>query len=108
MPDTMSLERRRLLHVSGVELVHRIRKSSLVVEEPRQVVALKGVSFANVNRKNHIITRYIEHHAMMETCKFLEKRRFRVTYLPVDEYGLVALDNARKAITRLSWFCDAR
>ena len=61
--------------------------------------ALKGVAFANESRGNHIITSSIEHHAVIETCKYLERRGFNVTYVPVDEYGLVAPDNVRRAIT---------
>jgi len=61
--------------------------------------ALKGVVFANDNKGNHIITTTIEHHAVLETCKFLEKRGSTVTYLPVDSYGMVNPDDVKKAIT---------
>ena len=62
--------------------------------------ALKGVAFANENKGNHIITSAIEHHAVIETGKFLQGRGFKVTYLPVDRYGLVDPDDIRKAITQ--------
>ncbi len=61
--------------------------------------AIKGVAYANEKRGNHIITSTIEHHAVSETCKFLEGRGFSVTYLPVDEYGQMAPDDVKKAIT---------
>jgi cysteine desulfurase len=61
--------------------------------------AIKGVAFASENNRNHIITSSIEHHAVIETCRFLERRGFRVTYLPVDKYGLVSPEDVRKAIT---------
>jgi len=61
--------------------------------------AIMGVAFANEKKRGHVITTSIEHHAVIETCRFLEKRGFNVTYLPVDEYGLVDPGDIKKAIT---------
>ena len=61
--------------------------------------AIKGVASTRDTRGNHIITSPIEHHAVIETCKFLGRRGFSITHLPVDEYGLVDPDDIKKAIT---------
>ncbi|UCG91064.1 MAG: cysteine desulfurase NifS [candidate division WOR-3 bacterium] len=61
--------------------------------------AIKGVAYAMKNKGNHIITSSIEHHAVLEPCHFLQKNGFDVTFLPVDEYGLVDPDDIKKAIT---------
>ncbi len=54
--------------------------------------AIKGLAYANKYKGNHIITSVIEHPAIIEVCKYLETKGFRVSYIPVDEYGLVKLD----------------
>lgn len=59
-------------------------------------LAVKGVAAARGS--GHIITSQIEHHAVLRTCQALEAQGFAVTYLPVDEYGLVDPEEARRAI----------
>ena len=61
--------------------------------------AIKGIAYANSPRGNHIITSSIEHHAVIEPCKFLEKNGFEVTSLPVDKDGLVNPEDVKRAIT---------
>jgi len=62
--------------------------------------AIKGAAFEMKSKgKTHIITSQIEHHAVLHTCEWLEKQGFTVTYLPVDEYGIVKMDELEKAIT---------
>jgi cysteine desulfurase len=62
-------------------------------------LAIKGIALKNRNRGDHIITSSIEHHAVLHTCKYLEKNGFKVTYLPVSKEGLVDPDDVEKAIT---------
>ena len=61
--------------------------------------AVSGMALAKEGKGNHVITSAIEHHAVLEVCKFLEKRGFEVTYLPVDSYGVVDPQDVKKAIT---------
>ena len=60
--------------------------------------ALKAAAEAYGDKGNHIITTKIEHHAILHTAEYLEKRGFEVTYLDVDEDGKVKLDDLKKAI----------
>jgi cysteine desulfurase len=62
-------------------------------------MALKGVAEFYKDKGNHIITTVIEHKAILDTCKRLEKEGFQVTYLPVDTKGMVSAESVEKAIT---------
>ena len=61
--------------------------------------AIRGTAYARRDKGNHIITSAIEHHAVLHTCEQLEKEGFKITYLPVDEEGLISLDELKAAIT---------
>ncbi len=87
----------------------RHQVARLIHAEPAEIIftsggteadnfALCGVAWANRERGDHIITSAIEHHAVLNVCRFLEQTGFSVTYLPVDRYGLVDPDRLRRAI----------
>jgi cysteine desulfurase len=61
-------------------------------------LALKGITLANKDKKNHIITSTLEHHSVSETCKFLAENGYSVTYVPVDRTGMVDPYAVKKAI----------
>lgn len=60
--------------------------------------ALKGVAFANIRKGKHIITTAVEHHAVLHAAEWLQSQGFEVTYLPVDQYGMVSPVDVEKAI----------
>ena len=62
-------------------------------------LAVLGVAYANRDRGKHIITTQIEHYAVLEPCRFLEREGWRVTYLPVDRSGMVDPEDVREAMT---------
>jgi len=103
------------LHVYGQEAKQALEDSRQILADfigakPEEVVftsggtesdnsALFGAAYALEKKGNHIITSAIEHHAISEPAKFLEKKGFKVTYLGVDKDGLVSGDDLKKAIT---------
>ncbi|HJZ11582.1 MAG TPA: IscS subfamily cysteine desulfurase, partial [Acidobacteriota bacterium] len=88
----------------------RARIAALIGADPKEIIftsgatesdnlALKGVAEMYAEKGDHIITCVTEHKAILDTGKRLEKMGKRVTYLPVDQYGQIDLDDLRKAIT---------
>lgn len=62
-------------------------------------LAIKGVAFANLGIRDHIITSEIEHPAVLNTCRWLEKKGFRITYLGAERNGLIDPDKLREVVT---------
>lgn len=62
-------------------------------------IALIGTALANARAGRHIITTRIEHPAVLQTCAYLEEQGFAVTYLPVDENGIISLEDLQRAMT---------
>jgi len=63
-------------------------------------LALKGIAFANKNKGRHIITTKIEHDCVLNSCKWLEKQGFRITYLPVSRKGFIDLKDLENSIKK--------
>ena len=62
-------------------------------------MALKGIAYANKKKGNHIITSKIEHPAILNSCKNLENKGFRVSYIDVDQDGIINLEAIKREIT---------
>ncbi len=67
-------------------------------------IVIKGIAYLNKNKRDskgpHIITSAIEHPAVLETCKYLEKQGFKIKYLPVDEYGIIRIKELERAFSK--------
>ena len=66
--------------------------------------AIMQTAFLRRNEGRHIITTAIEHEAVLKPMAFLESQGYEVTYLPVDEYGVVSIDALKEALTRIERF----
>jgi cysteine desulfurase len=84
----------RLIHASSPK---EITFTSGATESDN--LAIKGVAEFYKDKGNHIVTCATEHRAVLDSCKALEQRGYRVTYLPVDAYGLIDTEQLRRAIT---------
>ena len=89
--------------------IARAQVAALIGCEPAEIVftsggtesnnyAIKGAALASAKKGNHIITSSIEHPAVFEVCKYLEKKGFEISWLPVDEYGIVDPAEVEKTI----------
>jgi len=87
----------------------RVRVANALHAEPSEIYftscgsesdnwAIKGAADRHKNKGKHIITSAIEHHAVLHTCAYLEKQGYEITYLPVDENGLVSPEQVEAAI----------
>jgi len=104
------------LHSKGREAKKALEKSREIIAkklnaEPEEIIftsggtesnnlTLKGIAFANKEKGKHIITTKIEHDCVLNSCKWLEKQGFEVTYLPVDKEGFVKQSELEKAIRK--------
>ncbi len=87
----------------------RMQVATAIGAEPGEIIfmsggseadntAIRGIAERYSKRGRHIITTAVEHHAVLHTCQLLEKQGYEVTYLPVDEYGMVTVDQVREAM----------
>lgn len=87
----------------------RLAVAKAINAEPNEIIftsggseadntAIRGIAERYSSRGKHIITTAVEHHAVLHTCQLLEKHGYEVTYLPVDEYGMVTVEQVRDAI----------
>ncbi len=104
------------MHLKGVEGEKYIRWAKEIIAKNLKVsekeifftsggtesdnLAIIGTAMANRRRGNHLITTMIEHPAVLQTMQYLESLGFHVTYLPVDEYGMIHLEDLERAITK--------
>ena len=88
--------RARIGHLIGCKPIELVFTSGATEADN---LAIKGVAYAYREKGNHLVTCQIEHHAVLDSCKHLEKEGFRVSYLPVGRDGLVDPTDVAKAIT---------
>ena len=95
--EVININRMKIANILGCK-VNEIYFTSCGSESDNLI--LKGIAFGNRSKGNHIITSKIEHPAILNTCKFLEKFGFRISYINVDQNGIVDLRELENAINR--------
>ena len=88
--------------VKVAELINAERKESIIFTSgatESNNMAIKGIAYRNKERGSHIITSSIEHMSVLNPCKFLTTKGFKVTFLPVDQYGFVDLKSLEEQLT---------
>ena len=95
--EAVGVARERIAALIGASNPKEIVFTSGATESDN--MAIKGVAEFYKEKGNHIITTVIEHKAVLDTCKRLEKEGYTVTYLGVDKFGMVSPDDVAKAIT---------
>lgn len=93
--DAVEIAREQIAH-----LIHAASKEIIFTSGATESInlALKGLIDASESSTNHIITSKVEHQAVLDTCAYLERKGCSITYLDVDEYGLISLDALENAI----------
>ena len=95
--EAVEIAREKVAKLIGAESAKEIAFTSGATESDN--LAIKGVAEFYKDKGDHIITSVIEHKAVLDSCKRLEKQGFRVTYLGVDKFGMVSPDDVAAAIT---------
>ena len=95
--EAVSIAREKVAAFIGAKNPKEIVFTSGATESDN--LAIKGVAEFYREKGNHIVTTVIEHKAVLDTCKRLEKEGYEVTYLPVDKQGIVSVDDVREALT---------
>jgi cysteine desulfurase len=94
--EAVEASRERVAKLIGADSSKEIVFTSGATESDN--LAIKGVAEFYREKGNHIVTTVVEHKAVLDTCKRLEKSGYEVTYLPVDKYGMVDPDDVKKAL----------
>ncbi len=94
--NALEKSRKKIAELVGAENPDEIVFTSGGTESNN--LAIKGVAYRNRNRGNHIITTTIEHMSVLNICKNLQKRGFKITYVPVDKQGVVDFEKLEREI----------